>query len=771
MMMEHDEGFASRERQSLGRRWGRGDRGPRFDWRRWLRWLWRRWLQWFQWRRWLQWLRQHWSSGHLRLVLLLCAVCGTFGIGLAYGSWTRACAGGACPSIGVLDSYRPTQAMEVYAADGRLIRELGAEHRTVLRADEIDPSLRAAFIAVEDKRFYEHGGIDFRRILGALRANILTLGYSQGFSTITMQLARNVWSEQLPSAKTLPRKVREMRVALELERTYSKDRILELYLNQIYMGGSAYGVEAGAQKYFGKSARSLNLAEAALLAAIANVPGYYDPRRHPGRALRRRDLVLNLMRDQGYITADQAERWKAYPIELSSHEDFGDVAPYFVEWVRQQLYARFGNAIYERGYRVYTTLDLDMQLAAEQALESQLETIETGGRGAFHHLTYQQYHDSVSTGGAKRTVTPYLQGALITLDADSGYVRAMVGGRDFEDSEFNRATQAERQAGSTFKPFVYMAAIRSGRPPSYMIDDAPVSWMLPGDTQPWEPQNFDDKFYGPMTMRRGLQRSRNLVAIRLGMEIGESAVIGEAQRLGISTTLRPYPSLFIGAASVIPLEMASAYTAFATVGTHAAPSGILRVEDADGNIVWEPRVRRSEVMDREHMWLMTDMLEGILEPGGTAVGAVRYRGGFDLPAGGKTGTTNDGTDVWFIGFTPELVTAVWMGFDRPTKIKANAQGGLLAAPAWAEYMNDVYERRPSPGGWTRPDGLVLREVDGVSGKPDTPGYLATDFCPRSVRYFEWFIPGTEPTEYCPIHNPLNRIISSRPEERSRRGRH
>jgi len=656
--------------------------------------------------------------------------------------------------------------MEVYAADGRLIRELGAEHRTVLKADEIDPQLRAAFIAVEDKRFYEHGGIDFRRIFGALRANILTLGYSQGFSTITMQLARNVWSEQLPSAKTLPRKIREMRVALELERTYSKDRILELYLNQIYMGGSAYGVEAGAQKYFGKSARSLNLAEAALLAAVANLPGYYDPRRYPARALRRRNIVLNLMREQGYITAEQAERWKAYPIELSSREDFGDVAPYFVEWVRQQLYARFGSAIYERGYRVYTTLDLDMQLAAEQALESQLETIEAGKElGAFHHLTYQQYHDSVRAPGANRTVTPYLQGALISLDADSGYVRAMVGGRDFEDSEFNRATQAERQAGSTFKPFVYLAAIRSGRPPSYMIDDAPVSWMLPGDTMPWEPQNFDDRFDGPMTMRTGLARSRNLVAIRLGMEIGESAVIGEAQRLGISTPLRAYPSLFIGAASVIPLEMASAYTAFATVGTHAAPIGILRVEDADGNIVWEPRVRRTEVIDREHGWLLTNMLEGILKPGGTAWGAVRVRGGFSLPAGGKTGTTNDGTDVWFIGFTPDLVTAVWMGFDRPIKIKANAQGGLLAAPAWATYMNDVYERRPPPQEWPRPDGLVLREID------NTTGYLATDFCPRSAVYFEWFIPGTEPTERCPYHNPLNRIISAQPAASQHRGRH
>ncbi|MGD2135293.1 MAG: PBP1A family penicillin-binding protein [Gemmatimonadales bacterium] len=712
------------------------------------------------WRAWLPW---RWRPGRRRAVLLGAAATTMFGGGLAVGSWTRACAGSACPSIGVLDSYRPTQAMEVYAADGRLVRELGAEHRTVLSADEIAPSLRAAFIAVEDKRFYEHGGIDFRRILGAIRANIIAMGYEEGFSTITMQLARNVWREQLPSTKSLRRKIREMRVALELERTYSKDRILELYLNQIYMGGSAYGVEAGAQKYFGKSARELNPAEGALLAAVANVPGYYNPRRYPDRALRRRNLVLNLMRDQGYLSAAEAERWKAHPVELSSREDFGEVAPYFVEWVRQQLYARFGNAIYERGYRVYTTLDLDMQLAAERALEDQLELIESGEElGAFRHLTYQQYLDSARVPGQKLTNTPYLQGALITLDADSGYVRAMVGGRDFEDSEFNRATQAERQAGSTFKPFVFLAAIRAGRPPSYMVDDAPVSWMLEGDTLPWEPQNFDDRFYGPMTMRRGLMLSRNLVAINLGMELGASAVIGEAQRLGISTPLPRYPSVHIGSASVIPLEMASAYTAFATVGTHAAPVGILRVEDAEGNIVWEPRVRRTEVIDREHMWLLTNMLEGVVNRG-TAAAAVRVRGDFRHPAGGKTGTTNDGTDVWYIGFTSELVTAVWIGFDQPRKIKANAQGGLLAAPVWADYMGEVYESRPAPGSWTRPDGLVLREID------NTTGLLATDFCPRQSVYFEWFVPGTAPTEYCQIHNPLNRFITGDPHTKRKRG--
>ncbi len=695
-----------------------------------------------------------WGRRWSRWLVLAVGASVVFGAGIAVGSWTRACAGGACPSIANLASYRPDQALKVYAADGRLLLELGVEHRTVLAADEMSPAVRAAFLAAEDKRFYAHGGIDFRRIAGAARANVLALGYAEGFSTITMQLARNVWDEKLPSTKSLRRKIREMRVALELEETYGKERILELYLNQVFLGGSAYGVEAGAQRYFGKSARDLNPAEAATLAGILPGPNIYDPRRNPDLCVRRRNTVLNLMRDQGYLSPDEAERWKAAPLLVSSRGGYRDVAPYFVEWVRQQLYARYGNAIYDRGYRVYTTLDLDLQVAAERAMEEQLERIEVGEYGPYRHLHYQQYLDSLRSPGLKHTLTPYLQGALIALDAETGYVRVMVGGRDFSDSEWNRATQAERQAGSTFKPFVYSAAIRSGKPPSYMVDDAPVS-LMQNDTMPWEPQNFDDRFYGPMTIRRGLGLSRNLVAVKLGLELGVPAVLGEAARYGISTPIPRYPSVFIGSASVIPLEMASAYTAFATLGMQAAPVGILRVEDDEGNIVWEPQVRRTRVMDEQHMWLVTNMLQGVVD-GGTATTAIRVRGGFPHPAGGKTGTTNDGTDVWFIGFTKDLVTAVWVGFDEPTKIKANAQGGILAAPWWAQFMREAYERRPAPENWDRPEGLVLASID------NTTGYRATDFCPRQAVYFEWFIPGTEPTEFCPYHNPLNRILSAAP---------
>ena len=700
------------------------------------------------------WLGRWWRDPAMRRIATLTAlaVCG-LGLGLAYGSWTRACAGGGCPSIRVLEEYQPQQAAKIYAADGRLVTELGVQRRTVLPVNEIAPELRAAFLSVEDKRFYQHHGIDYWRIPGAVVANVAALSWAQGFSTITMQLARNVWDERIGFEKVLRRKIKEIRVAVELEQTYSKDRILELYLNQIFMGYSLYGVEAASQAYFGKSARDVNLAEGALLAAVANRPGRYDPRKYPGRAAARRNLVINLMRDAGYLSADETERWKAYPLQLSSRQDFGEVAPYFVEWIRQQLYARFGRDLYEEGYRVYTTLDLEMQIAAERALENQLEAIEASTYGQFRHQTYQQYLDSLEQHGLREeshTMTPYLQGALVAMDARTGNVLAMVGGRNFEDSEFNRAAQAQRQAGSTFKPFVYAAAIRAGKPASYLVDDAPLSLPPePPDTQPWEPQNYEGDFRGPMPLRRGLYLSRNLVAIQLGREIGPPAVIGEAVRYGISTRLPPYPSLFIGSASVIPLEMVSAFTPFATLGERVAPSGILRVEDAKGNIVWEPQPRVDRVMDPEHMWIVTSMLEDVVNRG-TAYTAVRAAG-FRLPAAGKTGTTNDGTDVWFIGFTPELVTGVWMGFDAPQKIKANSAGGALAAPDWTALMSEVYERRNPPAPWQRPEGLITREIDG------TTGFLATDFCPRDVRYWEWFIPGTEPTEFCPVHMPFRGI--------------
>lgn len=478
-----------------------------------------------------------------------------------------------------------------------------------------------------------------------------------------------------------------------------------------------------------------------MLAAVAKGPTLYNPRRNPGFAVRRRNTVINLLRDQGKLTPASAEAWKAYPVRLSSRSDYTGVADYFVEQVRQELQDRFGMELYRAGLRVHTTLDLDIQQSAERALEHQLEQIEAGALGTFPHRSYAAYMEARTEGTGE--TSPYLQGAVITMDARTGAVLALVGGRDFEDSKFNRATQALRQAGSTFKPFVYSAALRSGIPWSRTLDDAPLSVTIP-DQPPWEPQNFDGKFLGPMSMREGLYRSQNTIAARVGLEIGEELVAGEATSFGLTTRIPRVPSIFLGSAEVYPLEMVSAYSAFANLGTRVTPVFITRVEDKEGNIVWRPRAETTRVMEPAHAWLMLDGLRDVVRRG-TAQGAIVGRGGFPYPTGGKTGTTNDYYDVWYIGFTADLVTGIWMGFDQPKRIKANAQGGLLVAPVWATMMREVYERRPVPPGWPVPEGVVAAEID------RTTGYLASPNCPSEVRATEWYLSGTEPFLRCPVH--------------------
>ncbi len=648
-----------------------------------------------------------WQHPKTRARLIAAAVLAAMYVaGLAYGSWTRVCAGEHCPSISRLigsgDNVQ-MQTSKVFAADGRLISELGLERRTVLPLSEFPIAVRQAFLATEDKRFYSHHGIDYLRVLGALKANLLSFGYSQGFSTISMQLARNIFPDEISRQKQLTRKLKEARVAVEIERNFPKDTILQLYLNQINLGAGAHGVEAAAQIYFGKHAQ-------------------------------------------------------AYPLVLTTHRtNYGDVAPYFVEWLRVQLDARFGRDLYAGGLRIYTTLDLDMQEAAERALQAQLDAIEAGvySNGKFPgRTTYREYiESSKATGEDHGLFTPYLQGALVALEANTGYIRAMIGGRDFDDSKYNRATQAIRQPGSTFKPFVYSAAVRAGHPVTEMVDDSPLNPpVIQLDSTPWQPKDDDDTTLGLIPMREGLYLSRNLATIKLGMALGEQTVIGEARRYGITTPLPAYPSIHIGARGVKPMEMIAAYTAFATLGTRAEPIGILRVEDRQGNILWKSDLRREEVMDPEHTWLMVDMMKDVIRRG-TAFSAV-WKAGFTVPAAGKTGTTDDYTDAWFIGYTPELVAGIWVGYDIQQRIlEHNAGGGRIVAPAWTAFMRDVYDRRPPPPDWERPDSLITREVDWSNG------YLATPFCPQDVRHWDWFYPGTEPTQSCPVHTPFGIGVS------------
>src|SRR5215212_4761295 len=661
-----------------------------------------------------------------------------FVVGLGYASWALVCRGGACPSVAVLDQYQPRQTSKLYAADGRFIAELGLERRTLLKIDQIPPLVRNAFVMTEDKRFYRHSGVDWMRVPGALWTDIKARSFAEGFSTITMQLARNIFPERLTREKSPVRKLKEIKVARAIEQKYSKDRILELYLNQIALGNQSFGVETASQRYFGKSARDLNVAEAATLAGLPKAPERYNPRRSPERAIQRRNTVIEVMRDNGAISDADASLAKAYPLQLARRSEAGDVAPYFVEWVRQQLEQQFGQRLYEQGLKVYTTLDVDLQSAAERALENQLKAVESGRYGAYPHRSYEAHMASASerTGEQTSPNSPYLQGAFIAMDPRTGAVRALVGGRDFDDSKFNRATQALRQPGSTFKPIVYASAVQNGRPASYMIDDSPLS-LPQADGSTWSPQNYDGKFEGLMFMRRALYMSRNVPTIKLGMELGPSTVIEMARKFGISTPIPPYPSIYIGAADVYPIEMVAAYSAFATLGTRAAPTGIVRVENAKGDIIWEPTPARAPVMSPEEAWLMVSMMKDVVQRG-TAAGSVGSQ--FRIPAGGKTGTTNDGADVWFIGYTSDLVAGVWMGMDKPKKIKSNAQGGILAAPAWTAFMREVYRRKPASPDWPRPDGIVERQIDMTSGELWAPG------CGPAMT--DYFLAGTDPIATC-----------------------
>ena len=679
-------------------------------------------------------------------------------VGAVRGSWQNICAGDTCPSIAQIRTFEHEQTSKLLAHDGRQIAEIGYERRTPISLHALPEYIPQAVTAIEDKRFYQHSGFD---PFGIARAafGVLTFRNLGGGSTITQQLARNLFDE-IGFQRRYVRKMKEVRVALDLERAYTKDQILEAYLNEIYMG-RGYGFQNAARNYLGKNIAQINIAEAALLAAILNRPGVYDPFRYPDRAKARRDLVLTRMAAEGHLERDEAERWKEFPLPES--EPTGSVtslAPYFEEWVRQILDSRFGDDIYRSGLRVYTTLDVEMQQAAKVSMEEGWRAIEADSTH-FEHPYYSDFDTVQAFSGS----TPYLQGAFVALDPVTGHVKAMVGGRDFEQSKFDRVRLANRQAGSSFKPFVYTAAIASGIPASHVVVDAPVVYpQVSGED--WRPANFGGEFKGPMTMREGLYTSTNMIAIKVGWEeVGIETVAQTARRMGIQTEIERFPSTTIGAAEVIPIQVAEAYSTFPNLGTKVRPFPILRVEDSEGVIIWEPQPERTQVLDSMVSRIMVSMLEDVVIRG-TGYNAIRVRGGlpYQVSAGGKTGTTNDGTDVWFTGFTPNLLATVWFGMDAPIPIfslgpgKRQATGGGLAAPVWASFMRRVYmggqsdedntnyephgPLLPIESGWPLLPGLNAVLVDRSTGK------LASRWCAEEDRYLEYYLPGTEPTELC-----------------------
>jgi penicillin-binding protein 1A len=666
----------------------------------------------------------------LRAVLALVVVGVGVGLGTLAWLWPR-CTGDACPSVAGLRDYTPPQASRVFDGDGRLLAHLAPERRQVVPLSRIPAHVSGAFLAVEDKRFYRHRGVDYRRVGGALARNARTLRWNQGFSTVTMQLARNVFPEHLSRAKTLRRKLWEVVLAREIEREFRKEQILEMYLNQIYLGAGLYGVEAAAQGYFGKPAARLTDAEAALLAALPRLPHHYDPRRNPTGAHMRRDLVLGLMADAGVVTAEAAERARAEPLGLAPPAEATGTAPYFIAAVRRELVERFGPDAETAGLRVYTRLDPALQKSAEEALLAQIHRVERGEAGRFRHRS--------CAGTRPDDPAACLQGMFVALDPHTGHVLALVGGRDFATSQFDRATQARRQAGSAFKPLVYAAALEQGVPISTALL-GPGAIGTVGSYRPADHVSDEET----LDLRGSLRVSSNRAAVVLGEHVGVATVADAARRLGITTPVHLYPSTFLGAAEVIPVELVAAYAAFANGGRTVKPSLLRRVEDSRGRVVYEHRLEGRQAISPEAAFLTTSLMRDVVDHG--TARSVRAAGlPYGVPAAGKTGTTNEAADVWFVGATPDVVAGVWLGFDRPQRILANTGGGGLAAPVWGRAMAEHYQRRAHPPEWTAPSQLVTARVDRTSGA------LATPECPEEGVTTEYFIAGTEPVEYCHLH--------------------
>ncbi len=615
---------------------------------------------------------------------------------------------------------RPPQSSLVFARDGSLIGEIGTEWRTNVSIRTLPSYVPRAFIAVEDRRFYQHDGVDVVGIASAIKDNLL--GASRGASTITQQLVGNMHPDIIDrSDRSIGRKLREQSAAREMERHYTKDEILEAYLNQISFGRGWYGIDAAARHYFGKPAARLSIAEAASLAALPKGPAIYDPIRYPSRNKNRRDAIIGLMQEQGYITAQQARAAKAEPLRTAPDLGMSVASPYFVDAVRTAA-EREGIDVTTGGYRIFTTLDPGLQRAAVAALSEGATEVEA--REGYRHQRFAT---------KPRGSTDYLQGAIVAMDPSTGDVRALVGGRSYQDSPFNRAVNAVRQPGSAFKPIVYARALMDSVPPNEMLRDDSIEVTY--DVTTYRPQNADGEFLGPLTMREALARSRNPVAVQLWQRAGADSVIALAERMGLRAPIAPYPSSAIGASAVRPIDIVAAFTAFANLGTAVEPRFIMRVTDAQGReVLAKDPIVLPPAMDSAVAFVARELMREAVDRG-TASSVRRYVP-YDVPVAGKTGTTNDNTDTWFIGMTPELVAGVWLGFDRPKPITPGAAGGTLAAPIFgrmlAKWGGLSAER------WPAPAAVVAAELDRETGR------LAETDTPAERRYVEYFVPGTEP---------------------------
>ncbi|MCC6349678.1 MAG: PBP1A family penicillin-binding protein [Candidatus Eisenbacteria bacterium] len=623
----------------------------------------------------------------------------------------------------------------VFDVHGRVLHEFYRENRTRVLLKAIPRNLINATLSTEDRSFYRHWGVDLWGIARAAATDVLHRRRAQGGSTITQQLARNLF---LTHERSFARKLKEVALAIELERNYSKDQILEMYFNQIYFGEGAYGVDAAAKTFFGRPLADLSLAECALLAGIPANPSLYSPRRQPKAALARRSKVLRNMLVTKAISQVEFDNAINAPLGVTAVRYENDRAPYFVEMVRLYLDEKYGsNQVYEGGLRVYTTLDMDLQQLAERSLEKQLESLETQLKLKHTRATFTAAA-AAAEGANPGARTDYLQGALVALDPRNGYIRALVGGRDWNQSNFNRATQAMRQPGSAFKPFVYTAAMDNGFKPTDIIVDEPVSFPG-GDGKPYEPSNYDRKFRGPVTLRYALQQSINIPAIKLLRKVGVSLVASYARRMGIRSPIGQNLSLALGSSEVTLLELTSAYAVLADRGVRNQPLYILRVEDRAGNVLERNAPRPFEVLSEGTAATMTSMLQSVMDHG---TGYPARARGFTIPAAGKTGTMDEYMDAWFVGYIPSLVCGVWVGYDEKKTIGPGMTGSSAALPIWTEFMIGATRGLPVEN-FPVPAGTVTRLVCAESGM------LATDACPNTTT--ENFAEGSEPTEYCTTH--------------------
>jgi len=683
------------------------------------------------------------------------------------------------PQVEQLEHYRPSSITELYDDHERTIGSFALQRRVVASYNDFPQVLRDALVSIEDKDFYRHWGINVWRIAGAAYRDIESGGRVQGASTLTMQLARNLF---LSPDRSFHRKIEEALLAIQIERRFTKEQIFTLYANQIFLGHGVYGFESASEYYFSKPAKQLTLDEAALLAGLPKAPNLYSPINHPDRAIKRRNLVINGMLEDGKITAKQANDARNQPIQLKLQHDPNSLAPYFVEEIRRYLENKYGtDQVHQGGLRVYTTLDMDLQQAANNAVLNGLAVYERrhGWKGhldnvvaqgaslteyqnpdwevepelnAYLHAlvtavvpgaatvkfgryigtiaqtdatwTQHKLPDIVKTGdivyvkvlslsadGKARVSLEQdsgAQGALMAIDNATGGIKAMVGGRDFEESKFNRATQALRQVGSSFKPYVYTAAIDQGAKPEDTIVDAPVTFSTASG--PYTPHNYDEKFEGTITLRRALAQSRNIPALKLADSVGIRTVIDYARRFGITSSLPPYLPVALGAAEVTLFEQTSAFSVFPNDGVRVMPRYITRVTDYEGRVMEEDFPEVKDVISARTARTMTSMLrEVVLHGTGIAAASMKY------PLAGKTGTTNDFTDAWFIGFSPAMTTGVWIGYDEKKSLGAKETGAHAALPIWMDFMKVALAGK-DPGDFQPPQS----PPPPVAQKVDTP---------------------------------------------------